>query len=118
MAAWECAACGAQWAPGAPRCPECPSTEHVEVAEVPKILPNGEVTYEPGREPDGSRAAAAEALAAAGHGPDDVATVINVGDGEPEQVTDVPAGDAAPSPGPAAKVPPRTPPRRTPPAGG
>jgi len=54
MARWACAACGALWAAGAPCCPACRGLEHTEEDGVPKILPDGTVTYEPGREPPGT----------------------------------------------------------------
>jgi len=96
----------------------------VEVDEVPKILPNGQVTFEAD-----ARDAAATALVDAGHDPAGVAVVTGTehpadgtmsppvgNDGDGGQVADVPAPGAAPAPEPAVHVPPR-PPRRTPPGG-
>lgn len=54
MALWVCAACTCRYSVGAPCCPQCRSTER-EGEQVPKIRPDGRVSYEPGREPGGPR---------------------------------------------------------------
>lgn len=88
---------------------------------MPKILPDGTVTYEPGREPDGAvvpevTVDTAEADARVAEVQAKLADLD--GPAEPEQVTspaEPPVPGAAPVPEPAPKAPPRTPPRRTPP---
>jgi len=89
MALQECADCTAAYAVGLTRCPQCGSTRRKGDDEVPKILPNSQVTYEPGREPDGLRGhpGTGEPMTGTGHPAD--------GTLSPEVSNEGPPGDEA-----------------------
>jgi hypothetical protein len=92
-----------------------------EAAEVPKILPNSQVTYEPGREPGGPHVHPGTGVPMEGveHPADGTLSppVSNDGEGEPgEPAVPEPPAEPEASPEPAVAPPVSRPPRRTPPA--